>query len=160
MSNKTLPLFLAVAFAIAPMSLSVVHAKDAHHHHHDHGVNALQLNDGSQWETDAPLRKAMAVLRSEIQPLLPVIHEDELAADRYESLATTVNDQVTYMIENCGLEGEADAQLHLVIADLMAAASIMQGDEDSRRDGAVRAVGALNNYATYFDDPAFEKLGH
>lgn len=170
--SRTIPgMVLAVAMATAPVAYAQAqehaHGEDAQHAHQSHGaqgaeLHSLQLNDGSQWETDAPLRKAMARLRQDIHPLMPNIHQDELSEERYDALAVSVNDQVAYMIEHCELEGEADAQLHLVIADLMTGADVMQGKTtgQARRNGAIRVVGALNNYATYFNDPEFEKLGH
>lgn len=167
MPSKTLGLVLAIALAAVPLSLS--YAESAFHDHsneaHQHqgaDANALYLDNGSEWKSDAPLRKAMAKLRSDLHPLMPVIHQDELAVNQYEKLADSVNKQVNYMIENCELEGEADAQLHLIIADLMASAKAMQGEAENqvRRDGAIRMVGALNNYATYFDDKSFETLDH
>ena len=167
MPSKTVGLCLAIAIVVLPISLSHAethahgHADEAHHHHAA-SATAMQLDNGSQWITGAPLRKAMATVSNEMRALLPAIHEDQLAVEQYEAIAATVNEQVTYIIENCGLEGEADAQLHLVIADLMAGANTMQGkvDDKARRDGAVRVVGALNNYGTYFDDASFEKLEH
>lgn len=164
---------LCLAFAITVGSVSLSHAAtgadthaatNTHEAHQQHGANrdALQLNNGSQWQTDAPLRKAMATLRKELHPLMTSIHQDQLTADRYQALAVSVNEQVTYMIEKCQLEGDADAQLHLIIADLMAGAHTMHGEDQSqpRRNGAIRVVGALNNYATYFEDASFEKLSH
>ncbi|WP_150304922.1 hypothetical protein [Pseudomonas saliphila] len=167
MPSKTLGLVLAIALTAVPVSLS--YAETAAHEHSDAAhqqqgadANALHLDNGSQWKSDAPLRKAMAMLRSDLHPLMPVIHQDELAVDQYEKLADSVNTQVNYMIDHCELEGEADAQLHLIIADLMASANAMQGEAENqaRRDGAIRMVGALNNYATYFDDESFEALDH
>lgn len=169
MPSKTLGLCLVIAIGVGSVSLSHAatgadtHADtNSHEAHQQHGAirDGLQLNNGSQWQTDAPLRKAMATLRKDIHPLMSEIHQDQLGADRYTALAVSVNDQVTYMIEHCQLEGDADAQLHLIIADLMAAANALHGKDQSqaRRDGAIRVVGALNNYATYFEDESFEKL--
>ncbi|QJD58278.1 hypothetical protein HG264_04825 [Pseudomonas sp. gcc21] len=167
MSSKILGLCLATAFAVAPLGITHAETHDHAHGHEAHqahgmGEHAMQLNDGSQWETDAPLRKAMGILRNDIRPLMPEIHQDTLEGERYQALASSVTEQVSYMIEHCELEGEADAQLHLVIADLMTAAKVMQGEvaDQAQRFGAIRMVGALNNYATYFDDAGFEKLSH
>lgn len=168
MSSTITGLVLAIAVAVAPVAVAQaehhVQGDNAHQTHAGHGADlpGLQLNDGNQWETDVPLRKAMARLREDIRPLMSDIHRNQLPEERYGALAVSVNNQVAYMIEHCKLEGEADAQLHRVIADLMAGASVMQGKDadQARRNGAIRVVGALNNYATYFNDPEFEKLGH
>lgn len=166
MSSKIINLSLAVALVVLPVGLTHgstlghAHAEESHQHH---GTNeAMQLNNGDRWETDAPLRQAMAKLRGDIRPLMQEIHQNNLAAEGYDALALSVQDQVTYMIQNCELEGDADAQLHLVIAQLLAGADAMKGEtqDQPRRDGAVQVVGALNDYATYFEDPTFEKLQH
>ncbi|MEH6387362.1 MULTISPECIES: hypothetical protein [Pseudomonas] len=167
MPSKTSALCLAITLAVLP--IGVAHAESHSHAHgheahqtHEMGEHTLRLNNGSQWETDAPLRKAMGILRQDIHPLMPEIHNDRLSDDGYEALAQQVNDQVKYMIENCELEAEADAQLHLIIAELMAGANALQGEaeDQARRDGAIRVVGALNSYAAYFNDASFKKLGH
>ncbi len=68
--------------------------------------------------------------------------------------------QVAYMVENCKLSAEADAQLHLIIAQLLAGADAMSGAPAGQRDGAVTVVGALGDYATYFADDSFKPLEH
>ncbi|GGD02645.1 hypothetical protein [Halopseudomonas salina] len=169
MPNHTLGLCLAIVITALPLSLS--HAEDnagahAHggetHQQQSERPNALQLNNGNQWQTDGPLRKAMARLRNDLQPLALDIHQRRLSVDHYDAIAASVNDQVTYMIDNCELEAQADAQLHVIIAELMAGVVLMQGDKhgQARSDGAIRVVEALNSYATYFNDPTFEKLDH
>lgn len=167
MPNHTLGLCLAIVITALPLSLSHAeinahaHADEAHQQHNETEIT-LQLNNGDQWQTDAPLRKAMATLRSDLHPLVLDVNERSLSADRYAAIAASVNDQVTYMIDNCELEDQADAQLHVIIAELMAGAALMQGDKhgQARSDGAIRVVEALNSYATYFNDPTFEKLDH
>ncbi len=166
MPTNIISLSLALVLIALPVKYS--QAKPEEHSQHDtahlhHGSEqAMHLNAGVRWETDVPLRQAMAELRRDVRPLMQEIHKDLLTADRYEALAQGVLDQVTYMIEHCELEGEADAQLHLVIAQLVAGANTMQSkvQGQARRDGAMRVVGALNDYATYFEDPAFEELKH
>lgn len=170
MFSKSLALCLATAVALLPVSLTYaqvdINSHADNHAHEGHQLGSadagLRLDNGSQWQTDAPLRTAMAALRNEIHPLMASIHQDQLAVSRYQALAASVNAQVSYMIEHCELDGDADAQLHLIIADMLAAARLMQGDAQGqpRRDGAIGIVGALNNYATYFDHPGFELLGH
>lgn len=168
MPNHTLGLCLAIVITALPLSLTLA---ENNVHSHDHGneahqqqaerPNALQLNNGNPWHTDAPLRTAMAILRNDMQPLVLDLRQGRLPVDRYDAIAASVNDQVTYMIDNCELEAQADAQLHVIIAELMAGAVLM-GDKhgQARSDGAMRVVEALNSYATYFNDPTFEKLDH
>lgn len=168
MSIKSSGIYFALALGavtlstplVAATSVDDVHDHDSHAAHTDDG-HVLYLNDGQPWGTDEPLREAMGKLRSSVHASLDDIHTGSFADSAFDSLAATVNGQVAYMIENCGLEGEADAQLHILIAQLMAGANAMEGaTEASRTSGAVKVVGALNNYATYFDDESFEPIEH
>ena len=62
--------------------------------------------------------------------------------------------RVGYAVEHCKLDAKADAMLHLVIAELMAGAEIMEGKTTAaRHDGAVRVRQALESYGKYFQHP-------
>ena len=56
----------------------------------------------------------------------------------------------------------ADAQLHIVVADLLAGAEQMGGKvkQGKRVEGAVKVIGALDNYGKYFDDAGFQPIHH
>ena len=66
------------------------------------------------------------------------------------------------MVANCKLGTQADEQLHIIIADLLAGAEQMAGKvkQAKRMDGAVKVIGALDNYSKYFDDPGFQPIAH
>ncbi len=159
---KAKPGFLRLAI-IAAMTLSlsavttVALSADSDHDHH--GTMELTLNNGSKWAIDAPLSQAMNNIASAMQEHVGALHSEEVAEHKYAKLAGIINDEVKYMIENCQLEPDADAQLHLIIADLMAGSVAMENATNSQ-DGAVRVLGALENYGNYFDDPSFKSVEH
>jgi hypothetical protein len=66
------------------------------------------------------------------------------------------------MVNNCKLEPKADAQLHLIIAEILEGVEAMEGKVKNlkRQDGAVKVIGALENYGTYFDDPSWNPIKH
>ncbi|MNT72496.1 hypothetical protein D3C72_2111030 [compost metagenome] len=66
------------------------------------------------------------------------------------------------MVKHCKLEPQADAQLHLIIAELLAGADSMAGKtpDQARRNGAVKVLGALQSYAEYFADSSFKTIQH
>lgn len=101
------------------------------------------------------IRNAMA------QALDPIDHGKYTAAD-YGTLAQKINAEVAYMVSNCHLEPKADAQLHLIIADLMAGAEIMEGKagQAKRKNGAIKVIVALKNYGRYFEHPDWQPLKH
>ena len=133
-------------------------------HSHDHaGAPAkLSLDAGRKWASDQPLRKAMANVRNAMGESLQAIHEGKLSAAKYAELARTINGEVGYMVSNCKLEPKADAQLHLIIAQMLEGAEAMEGKlkKVKRENGAVKVIGALENYATYFDDPDWKPIKH
>jgi hypothetical protein len=150
------PLLLAALFALSP----AVQAQ-AHGHSHDHGSAeapaSLHLNAGKKWQTDAPLRGAMGRINGAMARALPRIHQERFSDADYVALAATVNKEVAYAVEHCKLDAEADPMLHLVIADLLAGAEVMQGQEGTaRHDGAVKVVKALQAYGNYFAHPGWK----
>lgn len=125
---------------------------------HDHGHTAeLKLNNGTKWAVDAPLSRAMNNIRNAMAKETHAIHANELAEEKYLALADGINNDITYMVQNCKLEPEADAQLHLIIADLAEGTTAMK-DKTSAQHGAEKVMGAIEKYATYFDDPDFKPL--
>lgn len=156
----------AILFAAGLSLAAAGHAAPAAHQHDahaDHGAPVtLQLNAGKKWGTDEALRKSMASIRQAIDASLHQIHENRLPANGYKALASKVEGEVANIVANCKLEPQADAQLHLVVADLLSGAEQMAGKvkKVKRQDGAVKVLGALEKYAAYFDDPQFKPIAH
>lgn len=147
---------LALALAGAPQALA---ASSHDHGHAAHGQPTLQLDHGKKWGTDAALRQGMGRIRAAIEARHEGIHANALGAAEYRALGQAIEKQVAYIVANCKLPPEADAQLHIVVAELVAAADALQGKgEAAPRKGAVRAVAALNDYGRFFDDPGFKPL--
>lgn len=150
----------ASCLSAAAPALAAEHS--AHRHEHGAAPATLQLNAGKKWETDAPLRRSMGRIRQAIAGALPDIHENRLPAKGYDNLAGKVEGEVGQIVANCRLTAAADAQLHIVVAELLAGAEGMAGKAPGakRRDGAVRVIGALEKYAAHFDDPGFAPIAH
>lgn len=148
--------FAALALAVATPVLA---AGEAHDHAAGGGA-ALELNQGEKWQTDEPLRKGMSNMRAALAQDLEAIHADKASDAQYEALATKLTGEVAYVVQNCKLDPKADAELHKVIAELLGGAEAMQGKQAgvARRDGAVRAVQALNAYGSFFDHPGWRNL--
>jgi hypothetical protein len=153
--------FIHGALAAALMLAASAPALAAEHAH-DHAATAaaLELDQGRKWQTDEPLRKGMSNMRAALAGDLKVIHADKASDAQYEALAAKLNGEVAYVVQNCKLDPKADAELHKVIGELLAGAEAMQGKEAgvARRDGAVRAVKALNAYGKFFDHPGWRDL--
>ena len=155
MSHQTTR-WLIVATTLALCTAPTL-AADQAHQHEGRGAATPTLNNGQKWPTDAPLRQGMAGIQAALQRQLPAIHENKLNAAQYRALAKRTNTQIAFMVANCKLAPEADAQLHLIIAELGAAAETMSGKDQtqSRQKGAMRLQHALETYGTYFDHPGW-----
>jgi len=149
--------FFSLALLVAG---GAAQAATASHAEEDaHGAVKLQLNKGKKWETDAPLRQGMAAMRASMDEKLGAIHKGKLTAEEYRALGSKIDTEVGSIVAQCKLAPEADAMLHLVVADLLGAAEIMQGKHKGSPAAAARtAVGALNKYGRYFDDPQWKAL--
>ena len=159
MKSHLLIALTVLGFAAAGPSLA---ARSAHDHDHGAAAVTLQLNAGQKWETDAPLRAGMGEIRQAMAGSLQAIHTHKMSAKAYDGLAKKVQSAVGQIVAQCKLPPAADAQLHLVIADLLVGADQMAGKVKGapRVDGAVKVIGALKAYGTYFDDPGFRVIEH
>jgi len=137
-------------------------AKDDAHHHHDGGASAELSLNGAKWKTDAPLRQGMKNIRNALEPQLPAIHNNKLKPAQYQTLAGAINDELSAIVMSCKLDKDADAMLHLVLADITEGVDALAGKNKQvgRHDGAVKIYKGLENYKTYFDHPNWQPMTH
>lgn len=147
------------ATALLSMTPAMVSAQ-GHSHSHDAAEPAqLTLNNGKKWATDDNLRLAMSRIRDALAAELPAIHSGKATAEQYRGLAQKTHDQIAFMVKNCKLEQKADAMLHLVLADIIAGADAMMGqDGNEAHKGAAKIAHALDDYAAHFDHPGWRSL--
>ena len=150
----------AILLCMSPAAVSAQEHGHSHGYVHDmEKLVQLTLNDGKKWTTDNSLRQGMDRIRDALSAELPAIHSGKAAAEQYQALAQKVNDQLAFMVKNCKLEPKADAVLHLILADIIAGADILQAQHGGEtHQGAVKIVHALENYAGYFDHPGWQGM--
>lgn len=161
------PLILAALLAL-PLSAgasTAIAADAAHNHSHDHSHNhethgALELNQGEKWETDAALRQGMDELHQIISTGLDNAHENALKADDYKKISGEIMTQVVYIIENCNLEPEPDAQFHILLGDIMKNVEIIDDKVDGKQpeDGLIKMTQTLDTYGEHFVHPDWESF--
>jgi hypothetical protein len=152
-----------LALACAALAAGVIGATPfaADHAHHGHEAPAkLTLDQGRKWPTDPPLRQGMGRVRDAMEKALPAVHANKAKPPQYRELAGSVRREVAYIVANCHLAPEADAMLHLVIAELLAGADAMEGKAKGLkpRSGAIQVVQALEDYGRHFDHPGWQPL--
>lgn len=164
--NRRIRRFLAAAglsLGLAATGLSAA-GEHAHTHDHDHGAvpARLELDDGRKWPTDEPLRRGMENIRNAMDAALRGAREDRLSAARYDELAGKVSGEVGRIVAACKLDPKADAQLHLIIADILEGVEAMEGKagKSGREGGAAKVADALEKYGAHFDHPNWRLLGH
>ena len=78
-----------------------------------------------------------------------------MSAEQAIPFATTVQEQIAYMVANCKLEPQADAALHGIIAKLGAGVQALKTDPANL--AAIPPMrDAVADYRRTFDDPTFE----
>lgn len=152
------PIALMLALALSS-PLAVLAATNAH----DHGKPAphkLELNAGKKWGTDDALRQAMSTIHTSVAQALPAAHGGKATAAQYDAFGKDVTAQITYMVENCKLDPQADAQLHIIVADLMVGVEAAQGmhGEKKRASGVVKVAQAANAYGKHFDHAGWKAI--
>lgn len=162
MKRNILTALTLISLGAATPALAANNAAQDHSHDHGGAPATLQLNAGKKWETDAPLRKAMGDIRQTIAASLDAIHNNKLPAKDYTAIAHKVETAVGDIVANCKLDKQADDQLHIIVADLLAGAEQMAGKakQAKPRDGAVKVIVALDNYGKYFDDAGYRPIKH
>lgn len=150
---KIWKLLMSIALVLGVTGAAWAATVTAKHEHGGHQVKPA-LNDGAKWATDEPLRKGMARIRSDMEASLHDIHEGKMKAAGYNALADKVSAQIAGIVAECKLEPKADAQLHIVIAQMLEGVEAMQGKQKKikRQAGAVTVFMALEQYGAYFDD--------
>lgn len=155
-------LLTALGLALSLAGTGLAAEQPGHRHEHGAAPAKLKLQDGRKWPTDAALRQGMEVIRGNMQKALPAIHGYKYSPEQYGALAKTLNQEVSGIVANCKLEPKADAQLHLVIAELLAGIETMEGKtrKAKRESGAIKIVAALDKYGTHFDHSGWQPLQH
>ena len=130
---------------------------------HDHGKSSphkLELNAGKKWGTDDALRQAMSTIHTSVSQILPKAHSGKAKAADYEAFSKDVTAQVAYIVENCKLDPQADAQLHIIVADIMSGVEAAEGKEGEkqRASGVVKIAQASNAYGKHFDHAGWKAI--
>lgn len=136
---------------------SLALAETATHDHQAGSSMTLTLNAGAKWQGDDNMLKGMNTIREALSARLPAIHGGTLTPADSKLLASDIQGQVDFMVQNCKLAPEVDEQFHVVLAEVMDGISELEGEAEPHR-GAVRIAQALNAYGAHFDHPGWQSL--
>lgn len=99
------------------------------------------------WASDAPLRQGM---RAILDAVVAAVREGSGG----KALASELRGQISYLFANCKLEPEADAALHVILADLLRSAQRLD-DGASAKDEHDALHAALKTYGQRFQHPGW-----
>lgn len=152
---------IALFFIFSSFSIA---AQTDHAHHHDHAVTPLALNQGQKWPIDDSLHIGMSQIKAVVEKNLNEIHHKTMTAQQYAKLAKKLQSQLDYLFKHCNLPAEADAQLHILLAEIMQGSNKMNSHKmsasENARDGAIQVIKALSRYPKYFNDSQWQGLQH
>ncbi len=131
--------------------------EEGHSHEHDEQADmGMVLNEGKKWQTDDPLRKGMQSIHDAVAKSEKAFASKTLTPKEGEALASHINKQLMFMVENCELQPKADASLHVIIGEMMQGIGELSKAPDAE-GGFPRIHKALKQYPKFFDHPDFEK---
>ncbi len=149
---------LAVTIAVVPLLLLAAmtappaRAQDGHQHHAPAATGA-QAVPARRWDTDVPLRAGMGQIRVAVDELQHY-ERGHMGPEQAVALANRIEGQVAYLVANCKLEPQADAALHVIIAELSAGAQALKADPTDT--GVIASMRrALQHYPRQFNDPGW-----
>ena len=161
MERKTAATFIAALALCAAPAFAAPHPHGGQQQSHNgHAAPAkLSLDEGRKWATDEPLRRHMGEVRELLAARADAILQRRLAPEQARELGTLIEAKVAAIVAECNLPPAADANLHVIVADLVEAADILQGrSREAPGNGAAKAVRASQMYATYFDHPGWRQV--
>lgn len=120
--------------------------------HSEHADMGMVLNEGKKWETDAHLRKGMQSINDVVKKSEKAFEDKTLTQKEGETLASNINKELMYMVENCELQPKADASLHVIIGEMMQGIGELSKIPNSE-GGLPRIKKALKQYPKFFDHP-------
>jgi hypothetical protein len=156
MSINRILMSAALALGLALGSISTNAAAEPHGHDGNASVQ-LKLDNGKKWQTDEALRRGMGEIRQSMSTSLKPIHRNTFTAANYEALASNVQKQVDFVVGNCKLSEDADAQLHLVLEQILDGIGKMKAPGE-KQQGAEKIVSALDTYSKYFNHAGWKPL--
>lgn len=125
------------------------------HQHHDQKSKSLELvlNNGKKWNSDAPLRRGMNKIHKLVKENLVKIENEKMEDQDFSNLANKVQANLDSIFKNCKLEPEADAQLHIILSQIMKAKmNLSKNNSPKKKAKAVhQIISAYESYLKYFE---------
>jgi uncharacterized membrane protein YkoI len=157
MNTRTLILAIAASFSLSVSAAAL--AVEGHSHGAHADTQKLTLDQGRKWATDEHLRRGMQEIRAALESAHGTGHDREITPAQYQALGQKLEVEIGAIVSRCKLEPAADANLHVVLAELNSAASTFKRASGAEAEQALqRAATATNAYGRHFDHPGWKSL--
>ncbi len=148
-------------FAIAGVGSAAITMAQEHvespHRHDAQGRGLPVTAQSTPFATDAPLRAGMARVRTAVAAIVADYRQRGLSREQATTLASEIEQSVSYLFVNCRLEPAADAALHGLLAQLLQGAAALRRDP-AADDGMPPVLAALERYPRLFLDTQWPVL--
>ena len=108
-----------------------------------HPLAELHLNDGAKWQVDAPTDAGM----KKVQEII-----DAFEGEDFVALGTEIKEELSNIISQCAMEGEAHEQYHVVLHGLMKESKLMKKGESEDFDWLTELMAAYDEYFELGDE--------
>lgn len=148
------------SFVLLQIVIALISTSPALAQHHHHVEGQIQLDHGKKWATDIALRKGMDEIRKIITPHFSEVQKNVVNSEVVASMANKIDSQIQFIFKNCKLPPKADAQLHILIMQMMDGVKKMKdlSKPSEQRAGVLKTVEAINSYGEHFDHPNWMEL--
>ena len=126
--------------------------KHEHEAMHSNDDLNLQRPDEGKWASDASLRQGMSELKKAFEPAYGAYRNGEFDAEQASGLADAIEEEINFMIANCRIPADADAELHKLLAAALGAAKSLR-ESEHLHEGLHQLHRVLQAYPDYFQHP-------
>lgn len=106
-------------------------------------VEGLALNNGDKWIANAETHEGMSQIKVILENMDPLTVED------YVSMGDKCDEQTSFIISNCSMDGEAHNQLHHVLHPILDDIDNLQNAK-TVEEGSEALISLEKNIADYF----------
>lgn len=116
--------------------------------------------EAAKWSTDDPVRRAMKAVRDIVVRDHSLVTHRRMPPAGARAFHASIKSEMERMLAETKVEGEAQAALRTVAAEIAGGAEAVAGMRPAVEpiDGIVAIDDALANYAGRFDDPGWQPL--
>jgi hypothetical protein len=99
----------------------------------------------------------MQRIRDSATTALAAHAQHRLTSNEAKSLFASMQENTTFLMQNCKLAPKADATLHVFITDLLRGSALL-ADDPTSEEGASLISESLRRYPEYFDHPGWVQV--